>query len=314
MRLSATAVALLCLAGTAGLAAPAQGAQEVDPAATSSAPATASSTASTWTVHWGVVEDLPVPADYGGDSRTDIAVFRPSTGTWWIRGIRTVQYGRGGDIPVPADYNGDGKAEIAVVRWGGTSPDSPLIWYIRGVGAYSYGRGTDLPVPANYRGDRRAELAVVRPAQGIARNTWYIRGATPVVWGIGDDWEVPANYIGDSHADIAVIRRGRTHQDPATWYVRGTSPVRWGYSWSDTVVDDYPVPANYIGDSHADIAIWRRESTFAWAIRGLSRAIIWGQYGDVAVPGNYGGDSHTDFAVWRYSNGTWYIRVEPSLN
>jgi hypothetical protein len=33
---------------------------------------------------WGAATDLPVPADYDGDGRTDIAVWRPSSGNWFV--------------------------------------------------------------------------------------------------------------------------------------------------------------------------------------------------------------------------------------
>ena len=100
----------------------------------------------------GEPADVVVPGDYDGDGRTDLAVYRPSSGAWHIleshssdsAGV-TVTLGGGTDVPVPSDFDGDGKTDMAVYhqttgtweilkssngatmigRWG-TSSDVPL--------------------------------------------------------------------------------------------------------------------------------------------------------------------------------------------
>ena len=34
---------------------------------------------------WGLFNDIPLAADFDGDGRTDLTVYRPSDGGWFIR-------------------------------------------------------------------------------------------------------------------------------------------------------------------------------------------------------------------------------------
>ncbi len=75
---------------------------------------------------FGASTDVIVPADYDGDGKTDLAVYR--AGTWYLQrstaGFTGVAFGASDDIPQPADFDGDGKAELAVWR------PSNGIWYV----------------------------------------------------------------------------------------------------------------------------------------------------------------------------------------
>jgi hypothetical protein len=82
-----------------------------------------------------------VPGDYDGDGDTDIAVFRPSAGVWFVQGGPTVAFGTNGDIPVPGDYDGDGDTDIAVFR------PSAGVWFVMGGPTVAFGASGDVPLP-----------------------------------------------------------------------------------------------------------------------------------------------------------------------
>jgi len=175
-----------------------------------------------WTRKWGLnvsaipadyrgdgTADTPVPADYDGDGMADYAVFRKSTGVWYVLyskggyvnyssvqcGLDTTALPAGyvwdgvPDVPVAADYDGDGRADISIFR------NATGNWYVllsstgfRQWLVVKWGMSADVPVPADYNGDGVAEIAVFRPSSG----EWYFyTSKLRYKWGLTTDIPLP---------------------------------------------------------------------------------------------------------------------------
>jgi hypothetical protein len=249
-----------------------------------------------------------VVADFDGDGKTDVSVFRSSSGSWFVRpsggGADTaLSYGATGDVPVPGDYDGDGKVDVAIFR-----PPTGL-WSVHkssgGDTALTYGVNTDVAVPGDYDGDGKTDVAVFRPSLG----GWYYRQSSTgtdvaVTFGFNGDVPVVGDYDGDGKTDIAVFR-----PSAGSWFVHrstgGDTALAYGTS------GDVPVPGDYDGDGKVDVAIFR-PSTGLWSIHrssgGADTALTYGVNTDVPTPGDYDADGKTDVGVFRPGFGGWYHR------
>jgi hypothetical protein len=133
-------------------------------------------------------------SDFDGDGTTDLAVFRPASGTWFIlnSGSSTfngTQFGQNGDIPVDGDFDGDSRSDIALFR------PSTGQWFISRSSdgqfqATTFGTNGDKPVPGDYDKDGNTDIAVWRPSTGqyfILRSTNSQLQVTP----FGSNGDIP---------------------------------------------------------------------------------------------------------------------------
>lgn len=245
-------------------------------------------------------------ADFDGDGKSDVSVFRPDNDVWYVLNssdsvFRAMAFGVSTDIMTPGDFDGDGRTDFAVWR------PSDGVWHMYSRSlytSYQFGSPGDVPVPADYDGDGRTDIAVYRRSNGF----WYIKNSFDSrgtsfryeQFGIGEDVPLPADFDGDGKADLAVFRPSN-----GVWYSMGSRSgfraVQFGFG------TDKPVPADFDGDAKTDIAVYRNGF---WHILGTQAGYFGFPFGlsdDTPAPGDFDGDGKADATVFRPGNGVWYI-------
>lgn len=228
-------------------------------------------------VQFGLMGDVPVPADYDGDGVTDYAVTRDTAQgkIWYVlrstnSSVLALQWGVAGDKPLVGDYDGEGRADVVAVR----TTAQGLIWYIlqssnNQPAVYQFGIGTDQPVIGN-----------------------FVKGIEAA--------------FGVTLTDLAVVRTGANGQK--TWFMQ--TPGTNSYKQMDFgLSSDVNVPADYDGDGFTDVAVWRPSTGVWYIIRSNSNILFakqWGAAGDIPQPARYNGGT-MDLAVYRPSTGVWWI-------
>jgi hypothetical protein len=166
---------------------------------------------------WGssTLGDFFAAADYDGDTKMDIAVFR--AGVWHIlqssNGTYRQEYwGTSGDIPAAADFDKDGTADLTIAR----SESGQRVWYTRlsttgAMTVTAWGLSSDafFTGRTDFDGDGAADILVIRSVTG--QRVFYIRrssdGALQVTpWGLTSDVVKLGDYDGDGKTDPTVTR------------------------------------------------------------------------------------------------------------
>ncbi|OGI20282.1 MAG: hypothetical protein A3B68_05520 [Candidatus Melainabacteria bacterium RIFCSPHIGHO2_02_FULL_34_12] len=223
---------------------------------------------------------VPVPADYDGDSKSDIALFNKSNSTWYILKSQGSQSyygtwcGEWSEMPLPADVDGDGKTDTSCYnsfdrRWP-TYKSTTENYYTNTFDTSV----ADTVLYSDIDGDKKADYIIFKP--NLGEFNLYLSSClgekptggsacggsntpTKILVTVGSltSRVVPADYDGDGKVDLATWTPENGKWDIA--YAKDFVPAKSGtshYSFTLGKAGDIPMPADYNGDGKADIAIY----------------------------------------------------------
>ncbi len=269
----------------------------------------------------GGATELFVPADYDGDDRADIAVWRSQSATgpggafFYVLNssnstVTQTDFGVVGDNPtVVGDYDGDGKADPAVFRCPAFPPGGQCTYFYKGTMNNPGGNITFVPWGNNvasdlfpnrgdFDGDGKLDFCVQRvrpetPGQGqfvLLRSS--NNGVEYVNWDTSSALIVPGDYDGDGKSDFMTVRVVSTNLIWSLLTRTGnTSFTQFGKTIAGFT--EFVAQSDYDGDGKTDIAVYRRDNANAdncyyYVLRsgnGMLQTYEWGSTTDTPING-----------------------------
>lgn len=252
------------------------------------------------------------PADFDGDGKRDLVVYRAAYGNWYVYpstyattgqcppamsqtgfGGCVRQHGLPGDQPITGDFDVDGKTDFVVRR---LSNNTVYVGYSSGVQGtqFSFGMTGDVVDEMDINGDGRSELYLFQPSTKLTVVRYYT--GTQIIESTYGGPAIQGTYHEPVEAAPGTYQNnnGEVNNDPGI-YIRLEVPnapaTRYRLAWAALQISQINPPAN---------------SQFAVApIQSSTNAIFTLK----PVPGNYGGAvaNLADFAHFDPSNGNWTI-------
>lgn len=198
--------------------------------------------------------DVPIAADFTGDSIAEVAVFRRGKRSSFVvndpAGARVLMFGKATDEPVVGDWDGDGATNLGIWR------QKRRVFRLQtptGIVKVKYGTKTDRAISGDWDGDGIDQVGVYSSSVG----TFFLRqpdgSSTSVLLGDADDLPVTGDWDGNGVSDLGVFDPGTATftlrlVDANAQVVTSTLPLG--------VPGDLPVTGDWDGNGITDLGVW----------------------------------------------------------
>ena len=255
--------------------------------------------------------DVATPADFDGDGKTDISIWRRSVlagmSAYYILNssdstVRIENFGQSGDdMTAVGDYDGDGKADLGLYRKDSSRPKNNYFIYRKslnnptGISTWvRIGSGSGSKrYPGDFDGDGKLDFCI-RSGGRFTLSRSSDGGDEYIYWGLSTDRPVSGDVDGDGRTDFTVVRdvAGRW-----AWFIlerdgggTGNVPIIWGQTSPET---ESPFGGgDYDGDGKSDIGVlgYSGPNKMFRVRRSSNRSLLeyrWGLSGDISLVPSY---------------------------